>query len=65
MNGTELKAKRNKLGMTQVELAEALKITSTFVGMMERNSAPIKTTTQHAVWCLMYEAQVAKIGDRK
>ena len=60
-----LKAKRDKLGMTQAELAEALGVTSTFVGLMERGKKPIRTVTQHAVWCLMYQAQAAKIGDRK
>lgn len=61
----DLKQKRLALGLTQAELAEKLGVTATFVGLMERNKKPIRTVTQHAVWCLMYESKVAKIGDRK
>lgn len=65
MQGQELKDKRVALGLTQVKLAEALGVSETFVGMMERGEKPIRTVTEHAMWCLAYEAKVAKIGDRK
>lgn len=65
MLGSELKEKRVALGLTQKALAEALDVTETFVGLMERGQRPIRTVTELAGWCLMYEAALAAIGDRR
>lgn len=41
MQGSELKAIRKKLDMTQAAFAEKLGITSVYVGMLERGERPI------------------------
>lgn len=49
MQGEELKAIRQELGWTQGVLANRLGLTSTFIGLMERNEKPIETRTELAV----------------
>jgi transcriptional regulator with XRE-family HTH domain len=48
MEGYKLRAIRKALRMTQVEFAEAMGVTSTFVGMMERGDKPIERRTELA-----------------
>jgi DNA-binding XRE family transcriptional regulator len=45
MQGDEMKAIRTELGMTQGEFADAIGVTPTFVGMMERGDKPIEKRT--------------------
>lgn len=49
MQGTELKALRKQAGMTQAEVAEALGMTQTYVGLMERGEAPIEKRTERMI----------------
>lgn len=45
MDGTELRAIRKGLGMTQGEMAQRLGVSATFIGMMERGDKPIADRT--------------------
>lgn len=49
MQGDELKAIRHGLGMTQAEFASELGLSSTFIGLMERDVKPIERRTALAV----------------
>lgn len=49
MQGNDLKEARKALGLTQGELAEQLGLSSTFVGLMERDAKPIERRTELAV----------------
>lgn len=49
MDGKQLKAARQELGLTQGELAERLGLTPQFIGMMERDEKPIEVRTALAV----------------
>ncbi|QAY78689.1 helix-turn-helix domain-containing protein [Sphingosinicella sp. BN140058] len=49
MTGEELKAQRKAMAMSQGGLAEALGLTGTFIGMMERGVKPIERRTILAV----------------
>jgi transcriptional regulator with XRE-family HTH domain len=53
MQGKELKAKRKALGLTQEQLALGLGMTQKYVGMMERDEAPIEQRTALA-FCQIY-----------
>jgi len=48
MQGDELKALRKGLGMTQAEMADAIGMTATSIGLMERGVAPIEKRTIQA-----------------
>jgi DNA-binding transcriptional regulator YiaG len=48
MQGSDLKAIRQQLGMSQAEFAEALDMTGTFIGLMERGERPIERRTEMA-----------------
>lgn len=48
MQGSELKAIREGLGMGQRAFAEAIGMTQTFIGMMERGERPIERRTELA-----------------
>ncbi|WP_242183182.1 helix-turn-helix transcriptional regulator [Sphingomonas sp. CARO-RG-8B-R24-01] len=48
MQGSELKAIRKTLGMSQAAFADALGLTAKFVGMMERGDAPLEKRTELA-----------------
>lgn len=65
MQGQELAQKRKLLGLTQVQLAEALDVTETFIGMMERGERPVQTRTELAVRCLIHESKVKKCAKCK
>ena len=45
MQGDELKAIRTGLGWTQAQMAAALDMSGTFIGLMERNAKPIERRT--------------------
>lgn len=49
MQGFELKALRKAAGMTQAELADAIGMTGTSIGLMERGAAAIEKRTELAV----------------
>lgn len=65
MTGAELKQARQLLGLPQHALADRLQITRVMVGLMERGEKNIEHRTELAVWCLLYEANIANIGDRE
>lgn len=60
MQADELKTARKALGLTQAELGEAIGMTGTSIGLMERGAAPIEKRTALAV---LYLALVARGGD--
>ena len=64
MINNELKDARQKLGLSQAGLGEALHLTRVMIGLMERGENPIEKRTELAVWCLLYEGGFAAIGDR-
>ncbi len=49
MQGDELKAIRKELGWTIAEMAEALGLSPTWVGQMERDYKPVERRTALAV----------------
>jgi len=49
MQGEELRALRKGMKLRQAGLAEALGLSATFIGMMERGAAPIERRTALAV----------------
>ena len=49
MQGNELKALRKEAGLTQGELATAIGMTGTSIGLMERGAANIEPRTELAV----------------
>lgn len=49
MQGSDLKAIRKSLGLSQKSMADALGITETYVGMMERGVKRIERRTDLAV----------------
>lgn len=63
MQGEELKALRKASGRTQGELAEAIGLTSTYVGMMERGVAPIEPRTAAATRYLLDQFWVGRAKD--
>lgn len=44
-----LRAVRSELGWTQADMAEALEMTATYVGLMEHGEAPVSRRTDLAV----------------
>jgi len=62
MQGSELKAIRVALGMTQAMLAEELGLTTTFIGLMERDAKPIERRTELAMRYLDSQAAGEAIG---
>lgn len=46
MQGRELRAIRQQLGWKQVDMASALGVSPTFVGLMERDAKPIERRTE-------------------
>lgn len=57
MQADELKAARKLMGLTQAELAEAIGMTATSIGLMERGAAPIEKRTAMAVLYLVLLAR--------
>lgn len=55
MQGGELKGIRRELGFSQAEMAEALSLTATFVGLMERGEKPVDPRTALAARQLFNE----------
>lgn len=49
MQGNELRGIRKKIGYTQEQLAGAIGMTATSIGLMERGAAPIESRTAWAV----------------
>lgn len=49
MQGSELKAIRKGLGLSQAALAQELGLTAVFIGMMERGERAIERRTELAV----------------
>jgi DNA-binding XRE family transcriptional regulator len=64
MTGTGLQQFRRKLGLSQAALGKKLNLTREMIGLMERGHKAISTRTELSVWCLLYEADMAEIGDR-
>jgi len=64
VTGAELKRARHSLGFTQAKLGARIDLTRVMVGQMERRANPVRERTVLAVWCLLYEAGVAQVGDR-
>ena len=59
MTGKELKEARDKLGLTQSELADKIGMSRVMIGLMERDVQPIEKRTELAVKCLIYDASSA------
>jgi len=53
MQGSELKAAREQAGMTQGQFADALGLSGTFIGLMERGEKAIELRTELAVRYLL------------
>jgi transcriptional regulator with XRE-family HTH domain len=53
MTGKELRRARKRLGMTQIELAEAIGMQKNSVAMIERGLRPVMKTTELAVKYLL------------
>ena len=64
MTGEQLKKARDRLGLTQQDLADKIGITREMIGLMERNLSPVQRRACLAVWCLLYEAGINLPGDR-
>lgn len=63
MQGDELRAIRKAAGKTQGELAAAIGMTGTSVGLMERGAAPIERRTELAVrWACEPQVIIALEG---
>lgn len=63
MQGDELKALRKQIGLTQSEMAQALGLTQTFIGMMERGEKAIERRTELAArYLLEHPEAVQPIG---
>ncbi|MDE1914728.1 MAG: helix-turn-helix domain-containing protein [Sphingomonadales bacterium] len=60
MQGSELRVARKALGLTQADLAEALGLSSAFVGMMERDEKAIEKRTEMAVRYLDLRASIER-----
>lgn len=58
MQGDELKAIRQGLGLTQARFAEALGVTGTFVGLMERGEKSIEERTERAARDLLESGDI-------
>jgi len=56
MTPSEFKQARQKLGLTQLALANAIGMTSKMVGMMERGQAGIELRTELAIKQLITES---------
>lgn len=65
MTGRELYQSRTLLDLSQEALGEKLNLSRVMIGLMERDQKPIDIRTELAVWCLLYEAESAKIGERE
>lgn len=49
MQGSELKALRKEIGLSQVQLAAAIGMTQTYISMMERGTYNVEKRTELAV----------------
>jgi transcriptional regulator with XRE-family HTH domain len=63
MQGSELKALRKATGLSQAELADAVGLTSTYVGMMEREQKAIEPRTEAAARFLLDRFWVGQAKD--
>jgi transcriptional regulator with XRE-family HTH domain len=57
MTHSELKQARQKLGLNQIQLAEAIGMTQTYISLMETGRAGIERRTKLAIKGLMYESR--------
>jgi transcriptional regulator with XRE-family HTH domain len=55
MTGDELRKLRTQAGLTQAELAKLLKMTATFVGLMERGEADVAHRTEVVIDAMLRE----------
>jgi DNA-binding XRE family transcriptional regulator len=55
MTEIELKESRQKLGLTQAAMGEAINLTREMIGLMERGRKPIDRRTELAVRFLLHE----------
>jgi transcriptional regulator with XRE-family HTH domain len=62
MQGVDLKRIRKSLGWTQGDLARALGLSSTFVGLMERGAKPIEPRTRLALLYLQEHPDASEKG---
>lgn len=53
MQGDQLKAARQSMGLSQADLAEHLGLSRVFIGLMERGDKPIEARTELAVLYLV------------
>ena len=61
MNGKQLKQARNRLGLSQSRLGEAIGMTREMIGLMERGDKQIERRTELSIRWLLYEDGVKKI----
>jgi transcriptional regulator with XRE-family HTH domain len=60
VQGTELKAIRKKLGMTQTQFAQEIGMTQTYLSLMENGASTIERRTELAALYLELRVQTAK-----
>jgi DNA-binding XRE family transcriptional regulator len=65
MTGEELRRVRKRLGMTQIELAEAIGMQKNSVAMIERGLRPVMKTTELAVRYLLVMSKNRRKGKRR
>jgi DNA-binding XRE family transcriptional regulator len=61
MQGSELKACRERMSLTQGQLADELGLSPQFIGMMERGEKPIEVRTELAVRFLLQNIPTPKL----
>lgn len=67
MQGSELKAIREQLGLSQIDFAERLGMSQTFIGLMERGERPVEPRTALAAEVLAggpSRVNVGTFGDK-
>ena len=64
MNGAELKRARDRLKMTQAELADAIGLQRNSIARMERDEQPVRLTTELALRFLLLTMKKTKRGER-
>lgn len=62
MQGDELKSIRKGLGWTQGQMADALALSGTFIGLMERGEKPVERRTWLAALYLRDHPDAAENG---
>lgn len=62
MQGTDIAAIRDRLDLTQAELAERVGLSRVFISNMENGKKPVDPRTALALRCLAIEADLGNLG---